>query len=273
MTARLVAGLSALVVALATAVLLTRQDPPPTRFDVGLQLLDGGQPELAVHMFDDPAWRGIAEYRSGRFNRALGEFFQTENTRSLYNMGTAYAQLEEWGGAIAAYERVLRVEPGHADARFNLALVKQARDLARRETADVRSEKKLGHWNEGLKSDPQESASDSENVEKGSASTNQASKPGDSADNPGKGSKSGGQGDDRQVDIGGVGTGRSDRGRENDRTGTLSGFSAASKAREDLMAAEVLLKEISDDPQRVLRARLENVHEQRQEKSKPCQGC
>ena len=44
---------------------------------------------------------------------------------NLYNAGNSHAQLRDWPNAIATYQRVLRFDPNHADARHNLALVQK----------------------------------------------------------------------------------------------------------------------------------------------------
>ena len=145
--------LAALALAVAVTALLAwwspRFDRPPTRFEVARQLMRDDRADQAVHLFEHPTWRGVAQYRAGRFHRALGEFFLEETTLSLYNMGTAYARLEQWDGAIAAYQKVLRLEPGHADARHNLAIVLEAALLSRRLAAEARNERRLGRWKDG----------------------------------------------------------------------------------------------------------------------------
>jgi hypothetical protein len=47
-----------------------------------------------------------------------------------YNLGTAYARIGRLGKAVQQYERALKLEPGHADTRYNLQAVRAF--LARR---------------------------------------------------------------------------------------------------------------------------------------------
>lgn len=42
-----------------------------------------------------------------------------------YNLGTAHARLGHWGLAVLYYEKVLRLDPGHDDARHNLGVVRE----------------------------------------------------------------------------------------------------------------------------------------------------
>lgn len=47
-----------------------------------------------------------------------------------YNLGTAYARIGKLGKAVLNYERALRQDPGHVDARHNLAVIRE--HIARR---------------------------------------------------------------------------------------------------------------------------------------------
>ena len=116
-------------VALGLSWLWPRIQQPPTTHAIARELLATGRPDDALILFDEPVWRGIAEYRAGRYARAVGAFFPPESVLALYNIGTSHAQLESWNGAIAAYEKVLRLDPDHADARHNLELVLLAAEV------------------------------------------------------------------------------------------------------------------------------------------------
>lgn len=264
-----------LSLALAAVFWLPRFDTPPTQFDVAKDLMARDQADLAVHLFEDPAWRGIAQYRAKRYNRALGDFFLTEDDpRSLYNMGTAYAQLEEWGGSIAAYEKVLLLEPGHVDAAHNLRIVKEAQDLARREATDVRTEKQLGRWKDGQKDQPQSGEDQqSENVETGEASKGPTGKGSSEVDKSGQSSGQGLAGEQKRSENTAAGTGYSSRSENAGTSGEMAGFSARTEALEAEMAAEILLRQITDDPAMVLQARLRTAHKLREEKRRGCIGC
>ena len=67
----------------------------------------------------------MAQYRSSDFTGALGGFGQDVSPTGWYNQGNSLARLQQYEAAIAAYERVLAVEPEHEDAIFNKALVER----------------------------------------------------------------------------------------------------------------------------------------------------
>ncbi len=71
-----------------------------------------------------------ALYAAERYDEAAGVYetiidggFGTADVH--YNLGNARFKLGEPGRAVLAYERALRVEPGHTDARANLAFVRE----------------------------------------------------------------------------------------------------------------------------------------------------
>lgn len=79
----------------------------------------------AAQTFDDPRWRAAAWYRAGEYQRAAEAWAGMDDTRAHYNRGNALARAGDLAAAVAAYETVLEREPGHADARHNLELLRE----------------------------------------------------------------------------------------------------------------------------------------------------
>ena len=97
-----------------------------------LRALKEGEPEAAAELFDNPAWRSAARYRSENYRGAAdgwaaGAQATPATADNHYNLGNALAHLGDFDGAIDAYDRALAAAPGHADAAFNKALVEQLR--------------------------------------------------------------------------------------------------------------------------------------------------
>lgn len=88
----------------------------------------GHYDEAAKH-FQDPYRRGVAHYRAGDYAAAAKEFSQVERPEvrldALYNLGNSRYRMDDFKGAVEAYESVLEQNPDHADARFNLALAQK----------------------------------------------------------------------------------------------------------------------------------------------------
>ncbi|MDH3772553.1 MAG: tetratricopeptide repeat protein, partial [Nitrospirota bacterium] len=109
-----------MAIAIAISWLWPRIDRAPTDFEIAIDYLNQQQPDLALLFFRQPTWRGVAAYRAGRYAQASREFITDETVLSLYNFGNSYALLKDWPNAVATYQRVLRFDPEHADARHNL---------------------------------------------------------------------------------------------------------------------------------------------------------
>ena len=253
-----------LAVAVALSWLWPRIQEPPTTHEIARELLAAGRPDDALILFDEPVWRGIAEYRAGRYARAVGEFFPPESVLHIYNIATSHAQLESWVGAIGAYEKVLRLDPSHVDARHNLELVLLAAEVDGDETMPRSPDSSL-HPAAGA---PKQEVGDELSEPQVPNTSQSAGKDGTDRDteidvsgtseNPGE--LLGSQRTQR------LGTANISGDPEESREGTLGNRpgSAEVKARESAQAAELLLRDIHDDPEKVLRVRLFTAHRNRQ---------
>ncbi|WP_135502934.1 hypothetical protein [Roseovarius aestuariivivens] len=84
----------------------------------GRLALSMGAPQLAMHLFHDPAWRGIAALRSGNLDLAASLFREADDP---YNRGNAEVQRENYAAALEAYD--IARSRGDADATANFDLV------------------------------------------------------------------------------------------------------------------------------------------------------
>ncbi len=239
-----------------------RIDRVPTDFELAVGYLQDRRPDLALLFFRDPAWRGVAAYRAGRHAQALREFAAEETVPALYNQGNSHVRLRDWPNAAAAYERVLRFDPDHADARHNLALVRQllraqdrapAPEPAPEPAPNDSGEHRVTEAQEGLSNQAQ--AADSPQSET-AGNTNDTDETADSeaAERPKPTATTGQVGS-----AAAIGRADDDRGPANHRVvGTVD-----LKPRSSTHPAEVLLRRIRDDPEKVLRARLQSAYETR----------
>lgn len=76
-----------------------------------------GMPRLAALLFDDPAWRGVAEYRSGRYQAAADAFTAA---RMRLNLGNARARQGRYAAALEAYDGARVRGDATAAANFDL---------------------------------------------------------------------------------------------------------------------------------------------------------
>lgn len=108
---------------------------PQTGFDIrslwlnrdqrGVRAMENDDPVTASVLFEDSAWRGTANYRSGNYAGAVAEFSQRDDLDSRFNLGNALAFAERFEESIAAYQSVLDLQPDHADALKNKEIVER----------------------------------------------------------------------------------------------------------------------------------------------------
>lgn len=91
----------------------------------GLKLFNNGEYEQAGNRFEDVRWRGASLYKNGNFEAAYQEFAKGSDITALYNQGNALAKSGKIKEAISKYEEVLKLNPQHEDAKFNLEYLKQ----------------------------------------------------------------------------------------------------------------------------------------------------
>ena len=85
----------------------------------GRLLMERDRPGDAAIVFYTPAWRGVAEFRSGDFKAAAQTFAGIDTAESAYNQGNALVMLSKYDNAIARYDRALALRPGWPDAEAN----------------------------------------------------------------------------------------------------------------------------------------------------------
>ena len=257
------------LLALGAAWLAPRLGQPPDPGSTALRLLEEGRAEDAGYLFADPSWRGVAQYRAGRFYRALGEFVQEENVRNLYNMGNAYAQLHEWAGARSAYNKALNLDPHHEDARHNLAIVLRAEAREREMLDEQRTTRRMGRWRDGNREGEPESRPGSgtaEKTEQGGAGEGELRDAKTKSPIAGESDRPGRTGDKALARNAraGASEGRSEEDAAKVPEGSAGRTAALRESRQD---AELLLRRIKDNPRQVLAARLKAAHRQREEEA------
>lgn len=95
-----------------------------TRDQQGRRAFEHGDFAAAAERFEDPMWRGIAQYRAGRFADALQSFGLVDSAESDFNQGDTLAQMKRYKEAAARYAQALARRPGWKEASANLALMK-----------------------------------------------------------------------------------------------------------------------------------------------------
>jgi Ca-activated chloride channel family protein len=97
--------------------------------------LEAGDAAGAAALFEDPAWKAAAHYRSGSFEESVKAYQGLPGEENRYNLGNALARSGRLEDAIAAYDEVLAKAPDHGDARFNRDLVQKLLDEQKKQQA------------------------------------------------------------------------------------------------------------------------------------------
>ncbi len=99
-----------------------------------------GDYPAAADRFQDPMWRGVALYRSARYQDALDAFASIDTPESWYNQGNALLHLNKFEEAVAAYTKALEQRTDWPEATANLAiaqqLLKQEKDAEQEQQQD-----------------------------------------------------------------------------------------------------------------------------------------
>ncbi len=89
------------------------------------QAFDRQQFDQAAEQFENPDWRAAAQYRAGQYQQAAETLKDTKSADGHYNRGNALARAGQMQEALQAYQQALKLDPGHADAKYNKELVEK----------------------------------------------------------------------------------------------------------------------------------------------------
>ncbi len=94
----------------------------------GLKAFRQGDYAKAAANFEDNNWQAASYYRLGDYKSAFKAYQNDNSEEGLYNQGNALAKSGQIKEAIAKYEEVLKLNPNHEDAKFNLEYLKKQQD-------------------------------------------------------------------------------------------------------------------------------------------------
>jgi Ca-activated chloride channel family protein len=86
--------------------------------------------KTAAQRFDEPMWKGRAQYLCGDYAGALETFARLRTAQSYFYIGNTLAHLDDYAGAIKSYNNALKLQPGMREAAANRELLQRllARD-------------------------------------------------------------------------------------------------------------------------------------------------
>ena len=89
------------------------------------QALKQGNPQQAATLFKNKQWQGAANYRAKNYKDTVKDLDGINTPDALYNKANALARLGQFKQAIDAYDQTLKLDPNHADAKYNRDLLKK----------------------------------------------------------------------------------------------------------------------------------------------------
>jgi len=92
---------------------------------IAQRLYDAERYAEAAEIYTDPAWKGVALYRSSQWWRAAEAFVRADDADSYYNLGNAYVKLGYYALALDAYKAAMSKRKNFDDAEFNAELMRQ----------------------------------------------------------------------------------------------------------------------------------------------------
>jgi Ca-activated chloride channel family protein len=102
--------------------------------------LEHGDYQAAAQRFDDPMWKGRAQYLAGDYAGALDSFSRLKTAQAYFYMGNTLAHLDDYAAAIKAYGNALKLQPALREAAANRTLLKQLLAKDQQEQMDPEEE-------------------------------------------------------------------------------------------------------------------------------------
>jgi len=111
----------------------------------------------AAEKFIDARWKGAAYYKQGKYAEALQQFSLDDDVTALYNQGNTLAKSGKIEDAIKKYEEVLKREPEHEDAKFNLEYLKRQQSQSQQKQQNNSSDTQEQEQNKDKQSEQNQS--------------------------------------------------------------------------------------------------------------------
>jgi len=119
-----------------------------TRDQRASRAMQAGDAAQAAEAFADPAWKAAAQYRAGKFDEAAETLESLDTADAHYNRGNALAKAGDLPGAVVAYDKALKLDPRHEDARHNLEVVEKALEEQQKKQDQQQDKNKQGQGNQ-----------------------------------------------------------------------------------------------------------------------------
>ena len=198
----------------------------------GFKAFNQGDFQTAAEKFEAPDWKAAAEYRLGNYEQAAKNYAGKQDETSLYNLGNALAKGGKIEEAIKKYEEVLKLNPNHEDAKFNLEYLKKQQEQQQQNQDKQQQQQKQNQDQENQQQGDPSQADDNQSDNNAGENPNQQNQQGNNnqnsepqQNNEGNENKSSAQNQDSQ--------GNSEQNQENQQQDLASQDEASSESQEN----------------------------------------
>lgn len=214
-----------------------------TKDQQGAAAFNAEDHETAMQLFEAPEWRGASAYRAADYESAIAAYSGVQGATAQYNRGNALALSGNYAESIAAYDAALALEPEHADALHNKAIVEQLLE---------QEESEAGEEQDG-------ESQDQESQENSESESEQQEEQNDQQDQE---SQEGNQEQEQQEQQQNAPPEEQEGSESNSEQNTPS--ETTNEEFEEQQALEQWLRRIEDDPGELLRRKFRYQYRQRQ---------
>jgi Ca-activated chloride channel family protein len=242
-------------------------------------LFETGDAVGAADLFDDPAWKGAAQHRAGRYDESLAALEGLDDIEASYNRGNSLARLGRYDEAIEIYSDVLDRAPDHHDARYNrdLLLEQQHQQQQQQQQQDSKGESDQQSGEQQNSADKSQEQSGQQSAGEQHPADDDMSQENTTADRqnesaeqdlPADNQSSAGAEQETETDPAMQESGHEPDGEAEDPQATA--LSDNSMSDEDAQATEQWLRKIPDDPGGLLRRKF--IYQYQQQHRGPQEG-
>jgi len=241
------------------------------------ELFEQGSVEQAAEVFENPAWRAVAQYRAGNFKQSEVLLGSMDTAVDHYNRGNALARQGKYPEAVQAYQQALDGDAENSDARFNQQVIK---DLLKQQEQE-KNQKQDGSSDSDQQKQPSDKASEQPGESGQGESDASSSEPADASGKEQSDDEAGSAGNDTKTEdknsddpgAQGVQSEPKQASAEDKEQplGEPSTKDTDSDSSEQEKATEQWLKRIPDDPSGLLRRKFRYQYQQLKERRRDSQ--
>jgi len=146
--------------------------------------MQSGDSKSAAELFKDPQWKAAANFRAGNYQQSVDVLQHLNTPDDLYNKATAQAKLGQLQQAIDTYNNVLKLDPQHADAKYNRDLLQdylkkqqqnQQQSQQDSQQKDQQQDQQQGQQNSSQQQSAQQDKDEGKNSQQQQSKQNQSS--------------------------------------------------------------------------------------------------